>query len=183
MSEEDSQELLRAMLDEIMGPSLDVSKLIRDTRREWSKDVIRRKLREAAIRRSLRDYVRHRGRAQCNPPLRSVTDVVVAQRLVHSSQPYALRWAMCRIVLGLRAQPWWLDTPLTDPLRDTIISDTHAAGDRLRRMHGTDAVDIHRLLAQLWLKGSSPSADRSTCVQVYCSMAWIHSARALRRNA
>ena len=75
------------------------------------------------------------------------------QSLVDSSTDYPLRWAVCRIVLGLESQWWWLPSPLTRAQADELLWDIVTrypchADAWLRNCHSDHTAHVHSLLDQ-----------------------------------
>ena len=193
----ESDHLLLDMLEKVTGASLDVPKLIQETQQEWAKEVIQKKLRSVALKNegevlyALGLYVESFGACRCDifaprGQLLSSLTAYCYRHIIYSGQRYALRWALCRIVLGLDYQWWWLHSEITMAQRESITRDIqqvyHTCWSPMLTLHGEEAYYHSHLLIQrhvkrLWVVASSPGAVQSSCMEMFLSMAAIHSLR------
>lgn len=75
------------------------------------------------------------------------------QSLVESGAAYPMRWAICRMVLGLESQWWWLPSALSKAQADELLWDLGTrypfhADAWLRNCHSDHGVYVHALLGQ-----------------------------------
>ena len=80
------------------------------------------------LRAALAHYVAHQG-AVCSPMLPQAQRLdgvsgMVYLSFLHSDEPIELRWALCRVLLELQFQWWWVHTTLTPMQAHAIIYTT-----------------------------------------------------------
>lgn len=81
------------------------------------------------LRWALGSYVSSRGSVMASilPNVRTIDAISsgVYQSFIRSQEPFPLRWALCRILLALQFQCWWLSMALTAQQVHDIVQTTN----------------------------------------------------------
>ena len=98
------------------------------------------------LQRALQRYVASRGQERSTllpdwTRIDAVSATVYRSLLRSPTWPHAWRWALCRILLCLYDQWWWLDCRLSDSQRNDIIWTAHRHGAMCLHTNGGTFTD------------------------------------------